>query len=266
MHKAIRTGKARQAAGVLLIAVLLWVVVYAPTPLVIYEPGQTFDTKTLVQLGTEEAQTTAPGSSSNEGEFLITTVKLTDAKYWQVIEAAWKKDFAVYSKDSVMKGMSEKAYLEKAKAQMTSSQNVALEAAYRYAGIAYKVSADGQHIQSDKDSEQITIKTSEIGGPSAGLMFALQSTQLLLDRNLTGGLRIAGTGTINPTGKVGAIGGITFKVAAADKEGAQLFLSPADNYAEAAAKATELRSEMKIIPVTSLESAISAIELASASE
>ncbi|CAM3139673.1 S16 family serine protease [Paenibacillus lupini] len=252
------SGRTRQALGVVLIAVMLWVVIYAPTPLVIYEPGLAFETEPLVQLGTGEASASHSTEARERGAFLLTTIKLTDAKYWQVIEAAWKKDFVVYSKDSVMKGKSEKDYLDLMALDMLASQNSAIEAAYIYAGIPYTTSTELVH--PTNPSNQITIKAEDIGGPSAGLMFTLQSLNLLLDKDLTDGLRIAGTGTITADGRVGGIGGITYKVVAAHEAGAQLFLAPEANYAEAAAKAKELHSEMKVVPVTSLETAITAIE------
>ncbi|MGO4110941.1 S16 family serine protease [Paenibacillus sp. YAF4_2] len=345
------SGRTRQAFGIVLIAVMLWVIIYAPTPLVIYEPGIAFDTKPLVQLGSGGEQATQSMEAGERGAFLLTTIKLTDAKYWQVIEAAWKKDFAVYSKDSVMKGKSEKDYLDQMTLDMLASQNSAIEAAYIYAGIPYTTSTElvidgiegvsndfqigdriiqveGQKVSSveglqfaikesnERDlvslviqrnekvipvkipfrqieanvsvalmgsvpggiilgdlhevhptepSNQITIKAEDIGGPSAGLMFTLQSLNLLLDKDLTEGLRIAGTGTISADGRVGGIGGITYKIVAAHQAGAQLFLAPEVNFAEVTAKVKELHSEMKVVPVTSLENAITAIQDAATS-
>jgi PDZ domain-containing protein len=76
---------------------------------------------------------------------------------------------------------------------------------------------------------QVTLHAEDIGGPSAGLMFSLEIyDQATLGSTLTGGYRIAGTGTINLEGEVGQIGGIRHKLVAAVKEGAELFLVPAD--------------------------------------
>ena len=68
-----------------------------------------------------------------------------------------------------------------------------------------------------------------IGGPSAGLMISLAVFDTLTPGSLTDGADIAGTGTITPSGKVGPIGGIQQKIAAARDSGAELFLVPADN-------------------------------------
>ena len=69
----------------------------------------------------------------------------------------------------------------------------------------------------------------EIGGPSAGMMFALGIIQELGSTDLTGGRFIAGTGTIDLNGNVGPIGGIQLKMIAARRAGATLFLAPASN-------------------------------------
>jgi PDZ domain-containing secreted protein len=79
----------------------------------------------------------------------------------------------------------------------------------------------------------VHIDVKEVGGPSAGLMLTLGILDLVGDDDLTGGKVVAGTGTIDTKGDVGPIGGITLKMAAAKDIGAQLFLVPADNCAEA---------------------------------
>ncbi|HEY0507664.1 MAG TPA: S16 family serine protease, partial [Blastococcus sp.] len=70
-----------------------------------------------------------------------------------------------------------------------------------------------------------------------GLMLTLGILDLVGDDDLTGGAVVAGTGTIDAKGAVGPIGGITLKMVAARDIGAELFLVPADNCAEAAAAA-----------------------------
>lgn len=68
-----------------------------------------------------------------------------------------------------------------------------------------------------------------VGGPSAGTMFALGIIDKLTPENLADDQLVAGTGTISPTGEVGAIGGIQQKMFAARDSGAQLFLAPKGN-------------------------------------
>ena len=79
----------------------------------------------------------------------------------------------------------------------------------------------------------IEIDLGGVEGPSAGMMLALGIYDKLTPGALTGGRFIAGTGTIDVTGAVGAIGGIQQKIVAAEDAGAQVFLVPSDNCADA---------------------------------
>lgn len=94
------------------------------------------------------------------------------------------------------------------------------------------------------------------GGPSAGLMFALSVFDVLTPTDLTRGYRIAGTGTIDLNGHVGPIGGVAQKVAAAEQAGAQYFLVPIGNYAEARAAA----GKMKVVKVSTIGGAVRFLE------
>ena len=78
---------------------------------------------------------------------------------------------------------------------------------------------------------EIEIASGDVGGPSAGLMFALGLYDTLTPGDLTGGRTIAGTGTIDLEGEVGGIGGIVDKVVGAERAGASVFLVPAENRA-----------------------------------
>ena len=95
------------------------------------------------------------------------------------------------------------------------------------------------------------IRTEDVGGGSAGLMFTLA----LLDHNssgdLSGGRRIAGTGTINPDGTVGPIIGVTYKYRAAVQSGANVFFVPSS-------LADELpnKSDIQIVPVDDVADAV----------
>lgn len=75
----------------------------------------------------------------------------------------------------------------------------------------------------------IRIQIEDIGGPSAGQMFALGVIDKLTPGDLTGGRRIAGTGTIDAEGAIGPIGGIRQKMIGARRAGAEWFLAPASN-------------------------------------
>ncbi|HEX5401411.1 MAG TPA: PDZ domain-containing protein [Pseudonocardiaceae bacterium] len=100
---------------------------------------------------------------------------------------------------------------------------------------------------------KITISLSDIGGPSAGLMFALAVVDKLTPGDLNGGLTVAGTGEIDDQGNVSPIGGIPFKLVAARNAGATVFLTPAENCSEAE---THVPAGLRLVKVTSLSSAI----------
>jgi len=101
---------------------------------------------------------------------------------------------------------------------------------------------------------KVSVNISEsIGGPSAGLMFALSIYDTLTPGSLTAGGAVAGTGTISPDGKVGEIGGIQQKIAGARQDGAQLFLVPPSNCADAL---TADHGSMRLAKATTLKAAI----------
>ena len=79
---------------------------------------------------------------------------------------------------------------------------------------------------------EVSIALESVGGPSAGLMFALGIIDRLDEEDLTGGRHFAGTGTIDSSGTVGPIGGIRQKLIGAADAGAEFFLAPAGNCGE----------------------------------
>ncbi len=103
----------------------------------------------------------------------------------------------------------------------------------------------------------VEIQLDNVGGPSAGLMFALGIYDKLTPGALTGGSHIAGTGTMAIDGAVGPIGGIQQKLIAARNDGATVFLVPADNCAEAASSAP---SGLRLVRAESLRSATDSLE------
>ncbi|MGU3469674.1 S16 family serine protease [Paenibacillus sp. D51F] len=102
-------------------------------------------------------------------------------------------------------------------------------------------------------------KEASAGGPSAGLMMALAVYDRLTAGDGTGGLKVAGTGTMSPDGSVGAVGGVVQKVAAAAAAGAELFLVPPQERREAEASAMQLHTPMKIAAAATLEAAAEAV-------
>jgi PDZ domain-containing protein len=107
----------------------------------------------------------------------------------------------------------------------------------------------------------IIISLADIGGPSAGLMFALAIVDKLTPGALTGNTFIAGTGEIGPDGQVGPIGGIPLKMIRAREAGASVFLVPAGNCAEAVARVPE---GLRLVRVGTLAEAVHALDDVSA--
>mgnify|MGYP001479433024 FL=1 len=103
---------------------------------------------------------------------------------------------------------------------------------------------------------EIDIKTGNVGGPSAGLMMALNVYNNLIPEDLTNSMIVAGTGTIEIDGSVGPVGGIKQKVIAAKKAGAELILVPVANFDEAKIFETE---ETAVVAVDSFSEALSVI-------
>lgn len=103
----------------------------------------------------------------------------------------------------------------------------------------------------------LTIDLEDIGGPSAGLMFALGIIDKLTPDDLTGGQIIAGTGTIDDEGRIGPIGGIPQKLVGAKDAGATAFLVPADNCAEAVRNP---QPGLPLLKVATLDEALTALE------
>ena len=99
----------------------------------------------------------------------------------------------------------------------------------------------------------VAISSGEIGGSSAGLMWALGLYDLMTPGDLTGGRTIAGTGQIGLDGTVGPIDGVGQKIAAAADAGAAVFLLPEDN-AETAAAAGD--HGLELVPVSSFDEAL----------
>ena len=103
----------------------------------------------------------------------------------------------------------------------------------------------------------VDIALEDIGGPSAGLMFALGIIDKLTPGALTDGRHVAGTGTISPDGLIGPIGGIQQKLAGAREDGATVFLTPEGNCAQAVPAVPD---GLRLVRVATLEGARAALE------
>ena len=124
-----------------------------------------------------------------------------------------------------------------------------------FLGVSAKVVSADPNVRIDYNV--VDSNGGEIGGPSAGLMLTLSVIDRLTPGDLTKGEFVAGTGTINPDGEVGPIGGITHKLKAARDAGANVFLVPADNCTEAKTKAPD---GLELVKVGKLSDAVDALD------
>jgi Lon-like protease len=102
---------------------------------------------------------------------------------------------------------------------------------------------------------QVDIESDNVGGPSAGFMFALGILDAVTEGDLTRGYYVAGTGTIAQDGTVGAVGGAAEKALAAEQDGAQVFLVPHDD----AEEARRWVHTLQILPIDRFDDAVRAL-------
>jgi PDZ domain-containing protein len=134
---------------------------------------------------------------------------------------------------------------------------VELTAAQDRTVIGVQVRSYDYKIESDVT---VKIRSEGIGGPSAGLAYALTIVQELSPEDIAFGKRVATTGEISPDGSVGAVGGVDFKTIAAEREGVELFLVPAGNYAEARKAADAGKMNLAVAGVNTLDEARAVIK------
>lgn len=101
----------------------------------------------------------------------------------------------------------------------------------------------------------VDFNISGVGGPSAGMIFAIGIIEKLTAEDLLRGRNVAGTGAITASGRVGGIGGIEEKMIGASRIGATIFLAPRENCPDM----KNLPEGLKVIPVSTLEEAVEAL-------
>lgn len=140
--------------------------------------------------------------------------------------------------------------------EMVNSQQFATLAALTYLGyrVPSQVSTgkDGKKVTTYVFPVHVSIILKETGGPSGGLVFALGIVEKLTPVDILAGRTVAGTGTIDSRGNIGAIGGIDEKIIAAKRSGASVFLAPSENCRDV----THIPSGIKIYSVATLKEAI----------
>ncbi|WP_406735270.1 hypothetical protein OG508_25420 [Streptomyces sp. NBC_01108] len=231
---------------------LFGVAALAPLPFTLAQPGTTANVLGKDH-GTPVISIKGAPTRPTKGELRMTTIIATgpnaDVGVGEVIDGWFRTDRAVLPRESVYPtGGSEKEIEKHNLEDMRKSQNSAVDAALNYLG-------------KPKGSVDVTLHLADVGGPSAGLFFALGIVDKLdgdgSGGDLTGGRTIAGTGTIQANGEVGAVGGVSLKTQAARRDGATVFLVPKAECREAGA---ELPKGLRLIPVTTLKGAVSSLQ------
>ncbi|MFF9162838.1 S16 family serine protease [Streptomyces longwoodensis] len=251
MLSRLTRPQALAACAVPLVA-LLGTAAFAPLPFSVAQPGMTAnvlgDNK-----GTPVITIQGAPTRTTRGQLRMTTIEATNpdtrVSLGDVLDAWFATDRAVMPHDSVYpSGKSTREIEEHNTEQMEQSQDAATAAALRYLHLS-------------ASDVKVTLRLADVGGPSAGLLFSLGIVDKLdgdgSGGDLTGGRVVAGTGTIEADGSVGAVGGVGLKTQAARRDGATVFLVPKDECSDAT---SELPKGLRLVPVTTLEGAVGALK------
>ncbi|MEU3196633.1 S16 family serine protease [Streptomyces sp. NPDC006996] len=242
-----------QALAVLAVpvAALLATAALAPLPFSVAQPGMTADVLGENK-GTQVITISGAPVRETSGQLRMTTIEATSpgtrVGLPDVMDSWFSTDQAVMPRDAVYpSGDNVKEIEQYNRKQMKASQDEATRAALNY-------------LNRDDDGIDVTLRLADVGGPSAGLLFSLGIVDKLdgdgSGGDLTGGRVVAGTGTIDEKGTVGAVGGVPLKTQAAKRDGATVFLVPGAECADARA---ELPEGLRLIPVTTLGGAVEAL-------
>lgn len=319
-----------------MVAILVYVCVYMPTPYIIYQPGSANEVKPMLAI--------EKGDQEERGTFMMTTVAASYANVAMLVMSAFNPNAQIDQKQARLGNKSEDEYAAEQVYMMSDSQSSAMEAAYHASHVPYSVvpeylfvfstpqgaasstnfkpgdritEVNGKPVTSNAElteflknkkvgdevdvkllrnaqpivetvklisikdeatsktragfgvtiammqkvktadpGQQVEFKNTRIGGPSAGLMFTMEIFNQLTPGDLSKGYRVAGTGTIDKTGTIGPIGGVQHKIVAANRQHAEIFFVPKDNYNEAKAKADKIKTGMKLVQVSTLDDAL----------
>ncbi|KFI50863.1 PDZ/DHR/GLGF domain containing protein [Bifidobacterium biavatii DSM 23969] len=235
-----------------MVAVLLSVIVMClPSAYAVESPGPTADV--LGKTGGKQViAVTGAKTHQDKGKLLLVTVNASGVPGYPVTNAqtlyAWIDPHqTVMPQEAVVPvGQTAEEYKKESSKEMSSSQDTATAAALAYA----------KKLGVDTDGVKVTMHVDDIGGPSAGMMYALGLIDKLTPDNETGGKTIAGTGTMSKNGKVGAIGGIRLKMLGAKRDGATWFLAPESNCSEVVG---HVPSGLRDVKVATLDEAYRAL-------
>ncbi|MER8185452.1 S16 family serine protease [Kitasatospora sp. NPDC094015] len=251
MPAALTAPKTRALGlcGVTVVA-LFAVAAFAPLPFTLTSPGVTADTLGSYQ-GRPVLTITGAPVRTTSGQLRATTISATNAgdriTLRQALDGWLDEDRAVLPTDLVYPEPDPADAVQETTRQMTESQDAATTAALN-------------HLHLPPGQVKVTVDLGDIGGPSAGQMLTLGIIDKLAGNghggDLTGGRVVAGTGTVDDQGRVGAVGGVPLKTQAAARDGATVFLLPA---AECSDAKVNLPDGLQLIPVTTIDESVAAL-------
>mgnify|MGYP001279342862 CR=1 FL=1 len=244
---------AKYLAG-LFCVVLCVLVLVLPGAYVVESPGPT---QNVLGSNGGKAVISLSGAPSHTdtGKLLLVTVNAVGIPGYPVTNAqtlwGWIDPHeSVIPREAVFQaGQSAAEYRKESEGQMKGSQNSAAGAALSYA----------RTLGVKTTGVKVSMHIDDIGGPSAGMMYALGVIDKLTPRDEAGDATIAGTGTIDTAGKVGAIGGIRLKMLGARRDGATWFLAPASNCDEVVGHVPRGLRDVKVSTLRDAYDAIVAI-------
>lgn len=245
--------KTRKRLGWLLLIPTLFAIFWAPSiqlPYVISKPGPAFNVLGFDH-GTKLVQT-EPAAADNPGSIDLLTISVygspgSTPELRDLVTAFFSQDQAIYPLDVFYPVGTSSKKVEKEEQQAFDEGQVNALAA-----VANELAPK------PVDLTKIKLTLANVGGPSGGLAWALGVLDNLSAQSLTGGKRIAVTGTISKNGVVGEIGGIRQKIYGAQIAGDKFLFLPKANCPEALS-VTDLK--LQLIPVGTLHEALDYLKI-----
>lgn len=249
-----------------MLLVVLVACLFLPTNYVIEMPGPTMNVlgrETLDDGGSGNAAASKEDAiriagapvKPTSGKLLMVTVNVEGSPQdpinaMQTLAAWFHPQEAVMPREVVFPiGETTKAYDKQIDGQMSGAQGQAQSVALKFIAQRHLADLDDQDIRIDMNA-------GDVGGPSAGMMFALGTIDKLTTGTMAGDQTIAGTGTISAEEQIGKIGGIRLKMLGARRDGASWFLAPSGNCPDVAGY---VPAGLRVVKVSTLLQAYDAV-------
>lgn len=245
----------RYFAGFFAVVVAL-IALMLPSAYVVEEPGPTQDVLgvsgdsklPVIQILSKHAK------HKDSGKLLMLTVNTSGVPGYEVSTfyalISWlDPQKEIIPREAIVPvGQNADDYDKESEHEMDNSQDVAQNVALQYAS---------KHLGINTKGVKLRLHIEDVGGPSAGMMYTLGILDKLTPESETGGKTIAGTGTIEKSKKIGAIGGIRLKMIAAKRDGATWFLAPKDNCDEVVGHVPQ---GLRVVRVSTIDEAYKALK------